>query len=396
MSYIDEVKLDLEIQDLVYDKGLSKQCLAQLKDKQAGLENLKNLQDIYFEYNYRVDKSNQLQRMILNDSRIVAVINQIRETYGKQFTESMCQLLVPYFEEYGVPEDAKIFAEDLKEYWRYNNNQIPTDHYAFDFLVFSNLKKYPTARKVLFWSLHADEWRKEWISTYRRKENWREELPKLTQFEQLPEFYLRKDLFSVLCDLKIPGVLHLYQIAGELFDSIQIHHSKDYSEAAEWLQKIKVKLESLTGEDLFPSFFACLIVSANAVGFQGKLLCKCYQYMEEHPEMLAEIFKNKYSFLNVCTGFRYSNIFVSVQNECVFDLLTYAVEQNKKSFLRLLQENVDELKDFSDYSLLWKPDFWKICNLNSLNKKDSLDLITLFSNSQDFLESKWSVIFHGI
>ena len=54
--------------------------------------------------------------------------------------------------------------------------------------------------------------------------------------------------------------------------------------------------------------------------------------------------------------------------------MTYAVEQNKKSFLRLLQENVDELKDFSDYSLLWKPDFWKICNLNSLNEKDLLIL----------------------
>lgn len=54
--------------------------------------------------------------------------------------------------------------------------------------------------------------------------------------------------------------------------------------------------------------------------------------------------------------------------------MTYAVEQNKKSFLRLLQENVDELKDFSDYSLLWIPDFWKICNLNSLNKKDLLIL----------------------
>lgn len=396
MRYINEVAIDLKIQDLVDEKGLSRQCLSQLKGKQTGLENLKNLEIVYFKSNYRMKKSNQLQRMLLNDPQMVAVINQIRETYSNQFSESMCQLLISYFEEYGVTENVEIFAKNLKEYWECSNTQIPTEYYAFDFLVFSALKEYPITQRILFQNCFSDKWREGWISKYRKEENWREELPKLTQFEQLPEFYLRKDLFSVLCDLKVPGVLRLYQIAGELFDSIQIHHSKDYSEAAEWLQKIKVKLESLIGEDLFPSFFACLIVSANAVGFQEKLLCKCYQYMEEHPEMLAEIFKSKYSFLNVCTGFRYSNIFVSVQNECVFDLLTYAIEQNKKSFLRLLQENVDELKDFSDYSLLWKPDFWKICNLNSLNKKDLLSLKNKTAISLDTLKDYGPFTFQEI
>lgn len=396
MRYINEVAIDLKIQDLVDEKGLSRQCLSQLKGKQTGLENLKNLEIVYFKSNYRMKESNQLQRMLLNDPQMVAVINQIRETYSNQFSESMCQLLISYFEEYGVTENVEIFAKNLKEYWECSNAQIPTEYYAFDFLVFSALKEYPITQRILFQNCFSDKWREGWISKYRKEENWREELPKLTQFEQLPEFYLRKDLFSVLCDLKVPGVLRLYQIAGELFDSIQIHHSKDYSEAAEWLQKIKVKLESLIGEDLFPSFFACLIVSANAVGFQEKLLCKCYQYMEEHPEMLAEIFKSKYSFLNVCTGFRYSNIFVSVQNECVFDLLTYAIEQNKKSFLRLLQENVDELKDFSDYSLLWKPDFWKICNLNSLNKKDLLSLKNKTAISLDTLKDYGPFTFQEI
>lgn len=396
MRYMDEVAIDLKIQDLVDEKGLSRQCLFQLRDKQTGLENLKNLEKVYFKFNYSMKKSSQLQRMLLNDPQMVAVINQIRETYSNQFSESMCQLLISYFEEYGVTENVEIFAKNLKEYWECSNTQIPTEYYAFDFLVFSALKEYPITQRILFQNCFSDKWREGWISKYRKEENWREELPKLTQFEQLPEFYLRKDLFSVLCDLKVPGVLRLYQIAGELFDSIQIHHSKDYSEAAEWLQKIKVKLESLIGEDLFPSFFACLIVSANAVGFQEKLLCKCYQYMEEHPEMLAEIFKSKYSFLNVCTGFRYSNIFVSVQNECVFDLLTYAIEQNKKSFLRLLQENVDELKDFSDYSLLWKPDFWKICNLNSLNKKDLLSLKNKTAISLDTLKDYGPFTFQEI
>lgn len=396
MRYINEVAIDLKIQDLVDEKGLNRQCLSQLKDKQTGLENLKNLEKVYFKFNYSMKKSSQLQRMLLNAPQMVAVINQIRATYSNQFSESMCQLLISYFEEYGVTENIEIFAKNLKEYWECSNTQIPTEYYAFDFLVFSALKEYPITQRILFQNCFSDKWREGWISKYGKEENWREELPKLTQFEQLPEFYLRKDLFSVLCDLKIPGVLHLYQIAGELFDSIQIHHSKDYSEAAEWLQKIKVKLESLIGEDLFPAFFACLIVSANAVGFQGKLLCKCYQYMEEHPEMLAEIFKNKYSFLNVCTGFRYSNIFVSVQNDHIFDLLVYAIEQNKKSFLRLLQENVDELNDFSDYSLLWKSDFWKICNLNSLNKKDLLILKKETAISLDTLKDYGPFTFQEI
>lgn len=260
MRYINEVAIDLKIQDLVDEKGLSRQCLYQLRDKQTGLENLRNLEKVYFKFNYIREGSSQLQRMLLNDPQMVAVINQIRETYN-QFSESMCQLLISYFEEYGVTENIETFAENLKEYWKCSNTQIPTEYYAFDFLVFSALKEYPITQRILFQNCFSDKWREEWISKYRKEENWREELPKLIQFEQLPKFYLREDLFSVLCDLKVPGVLRLYQIAGELFDRIQIHRSKDYFEAAEWLQKIKVKLESLIGEDLFPSFFACLIVS---------------------------------------------------------------------------------------------------------------------------------------
>lgn len=396
MSHIDEVKLDLEIQDLVYDKGLSKQCLAQLKDKQAGLENLKNLQDIYFEYNYRVDKSNQLQRMILNDSRIVSVINQIRETYDKQFTESMCQLLVPYFEEYGVTENTKTFAEDLKEYWKYNNNQIPTDYYAFDFLVFSELRKYPVARRVLFQNPHADEWRKEWINKYRQKKKWREEFPKLTQFEQLPDFHLTKELFSVLTDLEVPGVLSLYQAAGDLFDNIQINRSKNYSEAAGWFQKNREKLEGMIGENNFSSAFACFVVASNAIDFQEKLLKRYYQYIERHPEMTEESLRNKYTFLNACTNDHYAPILKVIQKENMFDLLVYAIEQNKKSFLRLLQEHIENLKEFPEKSLLWNPNFWKICNLNSLNKKDLLTLKNETAISLDILKDYGPFTFQEI
>ena len=48
MRYINEVAIDLKIQDLVDEKGLSRQCLFQLRDKQTGLENLKNLEKVYF------------------------------------------------------------------------------------------------------------------------------------------------------------------------------------------------------------------------------------------------------------------------------------------------------------------------------------------------------------
>lgn len=130
MRYMDEVAIDLKIQDLVDEKGLSRQCLFQLRDKQTGLENLKNLEKVYFKFNYSMKKSSQLQRMLLNDPQMVAVINQIQETYN-QFSESMCQLLISYFEEYGVTENIETFAENLKEYWKCSNTQIPTEYYAF-------------------------------------------------------------------------------------------------------------------------------------------------------------------------------------------------------------------------------------------------------------------------
>lgn len=72
------------------------------------------------------------------------------------------------------------------------------------------------------------------------------------------------------------------------------------------------------------------------------------------------------------------------------------LSKTKKSFLRLLQENVNELKDFSDYSLLWKPDFWKICNLNSLNKKDLLSLKNKTAISLDTLKDYGPFTFQEI
>lgn len=135
MRYINEVAIDLKIQDLVDEKGLSRQCLSQLRDKQTGLENLKNLEKVYFKFNYSMKKSSQLQRILLNDPQMVAVINQIRETYN-QFSESMCQLLISYFEGYGVTENIETFAENLKEYWKCSNTQIPTEYYALTFLSF--------------------------------------------------------------------------------------------------------------------------------------------------------------------------------------------------------------------------------------------------------------------
>ena len=51
MRYINEVAIDLKIQDLVDEKGLSRQCLSQLRDKQTVLENLRNLEKVFFKFN---------------------------------------------------------------------------------------------------------------------------------------------------------------------------------------------------------------------------------------------------------------------------------------------------------------------------------------------------------
>lgn len=66
MRYMDEIAIDLKIQDLVDEKGLSRQCLFQLRDKQTGLENLKNLEKVYFKFNYSMKKSSQLQRIMIS------------------------------------------------------------------------------------------------------------------------------------------------------------------------------------------------------------------------------------------------------------------------------------------------------------------------------------------
>lgn len=78
MRYMDEVAIDLKIQDLVDEKGLSRQCLYQLRDKQTGLENLRNLEKVYFKFNYIREGSSQLQRMLLNDPQMVAVIESMK------------------------------------------------------------------------------------------------------------------------------------------------------------------------------------------------------------------------------------------------------------------------------------------------------------------------------
>ena len=109
-----------------------------------------------------------------------------------------------------------------------------------------------------------------------------------------------------------------------------------------------------------------------------KILERKLQTVEK--EQVEKIFYNKSSYINFIFGNKLNNFPLEYITDKREEILIYAIRNNKKNFLKLIQENSDIFLDISEKSLLYNEDFYnRYVNLNTLTVKNLQELINLYT-----------------
>lgn len=92
-------------------------------------------------------------------------------------------------------------------------------------------------------------------------------------------------------------------------------------------------------------------------------------------EDIENIFYNRSGYINFIFKSKVSNSIMNFINRDKEDLIIYAISNNKKAFLKLIEENKEMFLKIPSISILYDKNFYsKYVNLNSLTSKDLLDL----------------------
>ena len=87
------------------------------------------------------------------------------------------------------------------------------------------------------------------------------------------------------------------------------------------------------------------------------------------------IFYNRSGYINFIFKSKVSNSIMKFIDRDKEDLIIYAISNNKKAFLKLIEENKEMFLKIPSISILYDKNFYsKYVNLNSLTSKDLLDL----------------------
>lgn len=170
-------------------------------------------------------------------------------------------------------------------------------------------------------------------------------------------------LFLFDNNLSIPLYLREYEL---------IH--KNSKAIYELIQKIKLMLDNQNMYQLLLRWIenGCTI-------YDLKVLENKLQGLDK--DSINKAVYNKSSYINFIFGNKLSNFPLEYIDEARETLLIYAISNNKKRFLQLIQENSQEFLSISQSSILYNEDFYnRYVNLNTLTLKNLQDLKDMQNN----------------
>jgi len=145
---------------------------------------------------------------------------------------------------------------------------------------------------------------------------------------------------------------------------------KDSAEILEYINKIFTLLK----EDVscMRKFIHRWMENGNSIYDLKTLVSKIPDLSYEN---IKTVFDTKSSYINLIFGNKICNINISDIEAYKEDILIYAIVNNKKSFIRLIEEHTEDFFNISEKSILHYKDFYtKYFNINELTINDLKDL----------------------
>lgn len=382
MNYLENMGENLELLDLVKKSNVTTYSLRSIRDKNTAIKNLKGLRVELLRVSPSYMRENPCELVtteVLNHAEAVETINLLGEEDTLNLEEMI--LLGSFFSEH-IPYDPKLLADCVKAVGVREKSKYMRIYY--DLLangkknLFNRLLTYPELAEEVLQECDLSE-----------KKEFEHNLEKFYILDALPDSWdVNRESERIKTFIKIlncPGAMEIYGRAGRYAKNVFLPDVRDYSTAAEIVGKtmalLAEKLSKLDPNvmiqsDVYKRYFE----NASYIKFDQKLLSGYLKNLADmEPYDAGKSVFWRAGFLGVCTGNRYTKLVYQMagkaNEENLMELVYEAIVDHKKSFLRLMEDDLDLFLQIPYESILFVKDFCKLLNLNTLQKKDILTLL---------------------
>lgn len=382
MNYLENMGENLELLDLVKKSNVTTYSLRSIRDKNTAIKNLKGLRVELLRISPSYMRENPCELVtteVLNHAEAVETINLLGEEDTLNLEEMI--LLGSFFSEH-IPYDPKLLADCVKAVGVREKSKYMRIYY--DLLangkknLFNRLLTYPELAEAVLQECDLSE-----------KKEFEHNLEKFYILDALPDSWdVNRESERIKTFIKIlncPGAMEIYGRAGRYAKNVFLPDVRDYSTAAEIVGKtmalLAEKLSKLDPNvmiqsDVYKRYFE----NASYIKFDQKLLSGYLKNLADmEPYDAGKSVFWRAGFLGVCTGNRYTKLVYQMagkaNEENLMELVYEAIVDHKKSFLRLMEDDLDLFLQIPYESILFVKDFRKLLNLNTLQKKDILTLL---------------------
>ena len=382
MNYLENMSENLELLDLVKKYDVTSYSLRSICDKKDAIKNLKGLRVELPRVSPTYIKENPCESVsteVLNHAEAVETINLLGEEDTLDL-EKMT-LLGAFFSEH-ILYDPKILADCVKTVGAQEKGIYMRIYY--DLLangkknLFNRLLTCPELAEAVLQECDLSE-----------KKEFEHNMEKFYILDALPDSWdVNRESERIKTFIKIlncPGAMEIYGRAGRYAKNVFLPDVRDYSTAAEIVGKtmalLAEKLSKLDPNvmiqsDVYKRYFE----NASYIKFDQKLLSGYLKNLADmEPYDAGKSVFWRAGFLGVCTGNRYTKLVYQMagkaNEENLMELVYEAIVDHKKSFLRLMEDDLDLFLQIPYESILFVKDFRKLLNLNTLQKKDILTLL---------------------
>lgn len=382
MNYLENMGENLELLDLVKKSNVTTYSLRSIRDKNTAIKNLKGLRVELLRVSPSYMRENPCELVtteVLNHAEAVETINLLGEEDTLNLEEMI--LLGSFFSEH-IPYDPKLLADCVKAVGVREKSKYMRIYY--DLLangkknLFNRLLTYPELAEAVLQECDLSE-----------KKEFEHNLEKFYILDALPDSWdVNRESERIKTFIKIlncPGAMEIYGRAGRYAKNVFLPDVRDYSTAAEIVGKtmalLAEKLSKLDPNvmiqsDVYKRYFE----NASYIKFDQKLLSGYLKNLADmEPYDAGKSVFWRAGFLGVCTGNRYTKLVYQMagkaNEENLMELVYEAIVDHKKSFLRLMEDDLDLFLQIPYESILFVKDFRKLLNLNTLQKKDILTLL---------------------
>lgn len=382
MNYLENIGENLELLDLVKKSNVTTYSLRSIRDKNTAIKNLKGLRVELLRVSPSYMRENPCELVtteVLNHAEAVETINLLGEEDTLNLEEMI--LLGSFFSEH-IPYDPKLLADCVKAVGVREKSKYMRIYY--DLLangkknLFNRLLTYPELAEAVLQECDLSE-----------KKEFEHNLEKFYILDALPDSWdVNRESERIKTFIKIlncPGAMEIYGRAGRYAKNVFLPDVRDYSTAAEIVGKtmalLAEKLSKLDPNvmiqsDVYKRYFE----NASYIKFDQKLLSGYLKNLADmEPYDAGKSVFWRAGFLGVCTGNQYTKLVYQMagkaNEENLMELVYEAIVDHKKSFLRLMEDDLDLFLQIPYESILFVKDFRKLLNLNTLQKKDILTLL---------------------